>query len=114
MWFVPHLCRIISHDQLAITLFFAHIFLSMKNESNKKTTTKTNDTITNDNNTTKTKNTTTNDNNTTTSTTNDNNPSENYYVPQTPPNPRPSQRTSNSNRQRRSRRNRYGHVRALN
>ncbi|RIB07007.1 hypothetical protein C2G38_468691 [Gigaspora rosea] len=39
--------------------------------------------------------------------TNNSNPSENYYVPQTPPNPRPSQRTSNSNHQHRSRRNGY-------
>ncbi|CAG8786723.1 20479_t:CDS:2 [Gigaspora margarita] len=45
--------------------------------------------------------------NNTTSTTNDNYPSETYYVPPTLPNPRPSQRTSNSNRQRNNRRNRY-------
>ncbi|CAG8485204.1 12042_t:CDS:2 [Cetraspora pellucida] len=69
--------------------------------SNKKTaTTKTNDTTTND--TITNDNNATTSNNTTTSMTNDNNLSETYYIPPTPPNPRPSQRTSNSNRQRRN------------
>ncbi|CAG8706193.1 19781_t:CDS:2 [Cetraspora pellucida] len=43
----------------------------------------------------------------TTSTTNDNNLFETYYVPPTLPNPRPNQRTSNSNHQHNNRRNRY-------
>ncbi|CAG8551157.1 4279_t:CDS:2 [Cetraspora pellucida] len=72
--------------------------------SNKKTaTTKTNDT----NTTPKTNDATTMSNNTTTSMTNNSNSSNNYYVFQTSSNPRPNQKTSSSNCQHRSRRNRY-------
>ncbi|CAG8581831.1 3926_t:CDS:2 [Cetraspora pellucida] len=73
--------------------------------SKKKTTTiKTNDTNTtlktnNTNTTFKTNNATTTSNNTITSMTDNSNPFENYYVLQTSPNSRPSQRTSNSNHQ---------------